>query len=256
MRVRVLVVAAIALAAGGLRPGLATQPSGEAITVVPSVAADGAAGSRVLEVKGPVFMGDLIKTDKAGQTQLKFLDDTRMVIGPNSQLTIDSFVFANSTTAKKFSIDAVRGAFRFITGASRKLAYSIKTPTAMIGVRGTLFDLSVGVDGTTNLALYKGSLRLCDNGQPTRRCAVLAGRCSVIVLAPGKDFRWVNSVSERTAMMDSLFPYAFNQSSLLPDFRVDSASCNVRDLYAPTGSSISPASQIEHQPQARPKGLR
>jgi hypothetical protein len=45
-------------------------------------------------------------------------------------------VFSDSDTARNISINAVRGAFRFITGKSPKDAYSITTPTATIGVRG------------------------------------------------------------------------------------------------------------------------
>ena len=106
-------------------PVLAASASGEAESVVPAAAASGTGGSRVLEIKGPVLMGDVIKTDAGGMAQLKFVDDTKMVVGPNSQITIDSFVFKGPASAKDFSLDAVRGTFRFITGASAKQAYSI-----------------------------------------------------------------------------------------------------------------------------------
>ena len=38
-------------------------------------------------------MGDLVTTGSKGQVQLGFIDNTRMVIGPRSKLTIDRFVF-------------------------------------------------------------------------------------------------------------------------------------------------------------------
>ena len=36
---------------------------------------------------------NLITINERGQAQLRFVDETKMVIGPNSQVTIDSFVF-------------------------------------------------------------------------------------------------------------------------------------------------------------------
>jgi hypothetical protein len=51
-------------------------------------------------------------------------------------MIIDAFVFNNDNTARQVSINAVRGAFRFIIGKSSKDAYSITTPTATLAVRG------------------------------------------------------------------------------------------------------------------------
>jgi hypothetical protein len=215
---------AAALVASAPLPSLAAEPSGQAVAVKPASAADGPGGSRVLTVAGPVFMGDHIRTDAAGEAQLKFVDDTRLVVGPNSQVTIDSFVFNPDTTAKAVTIDAARGVFRFITGKSPKQAYTIKTPAATIGVRGTRFDLVVEADGTNRIAIFEGGVEVCDTGTP-RRCALLTGRCNVIVLTPDKQFQWVQNVDRRAVVLASRFPYAFNQGRLLPDFRVESAGC-------------------------------
>jgi hypothetical protein len=67
---------------------------------------------------------------------VKFRDETKLVVGPNSTMVIDAFVFSDQNTARQISINAVKGAFRFITGKSPKDVYSITTPTATIGVRG------------------------------------------------------------------------------------------------------------------------
>ena len=54
-----------------------------------------------------------------------------------------------------------KGAFRFITGASPKAAYEIKTPTATMGVRGTVFDVFVADDGETVVLLHEGGVDVC-----------------------------------------------------------------------------------------------
>jgi hypothetical protein len=204
----------------------APQQAGSAVAVLQAANVEGAGSSRVLQVKGDVFMGDRVETGKSGQAQLLFLDDTRMVVGPSSQLVIDSFVYKGST-ASRFGITAVKGAFRFITGSSEKQAYVIKTPTATIGVRGTRFDFTVDGDGATNFALYEGGVTLCDRSPGDRRCANITGACSIVILPPQKDFRWVKDINERTALFRRIFPYAFRQAGLRPDFRVNSGRCNV-----------------------------
>ncbi|MEX0852778.1 MAG: FecR domain-containing protein [Bauldia sp.] len=251
MRITSVVVAVAIVAAGGLAPALAAEPAGEAVAVVQSAAAEGAVGSRLLAVDGPVFMGDLVTTDAAGQAQLRFRDDTRMVVGPNSSLTIDSFVVADPTTAKQLSINAVRGAFRFITGNSPKSAYTINTPVATIGVRGTRFDFSVLDDGTANLALYddgkRGAAYFCDKQLPRRHCTLVSAACTLVTLSPDNEFRWVKNVYERTAAMDDLFPLAFRQSGLDPEFRVASGACDIRDLELrdPGEPSEAPPAPVE-----------
>lgn len=250
MLVRAIALAAILISSGEIGRVQAAEPSGEAVAVIQSTAVDGAAGNRPLAVKGPVFTGDVVRTDKAGQAQIRFRDDTRLVVGPASELTIDSFVFAGQSSAREFTINAVRGAFRFITGSSEKRAYTIKTPNATIGVRGTKFDLTVE-GAATSLALYEGGVRLCDTSGPQPRCTELTGQCRIIIAAPNADFRWVNNVYERTALMDTVFPFAFSQSALHSEFRVDSRRCEVREIRRRGNFTDGPGSNRERESRDR-----
>jgi hypothetical protein len=127
--------AALAVASIGAAT-VAAQPSGVVIAVVQQSEADGETGRRVLMPEAAVFSGDRIITGPVGEAQVRFRDDTKLVVGPNSTMVIDAFVFDDENTARQISINAVRGAFRFITGNSPKDVYSITTPTATIGVRG------------------------------------------------------------------------------------------------------------------------
>ena len=135
LRTAVVGIAALA-AALVVGPAVDAQPSGVVLAVVQQSEIDTATGRRLLEQEAAVFSGDRIITGPGGEAQVKFRDDTRLVVGPNSMMTIDAFVFNDDNTARQISINAVRGAFRFITGNSPKDAYSITTPTATIGVRG------------------------------------------------------------------------------------------------------------------------
>lgn len=129
-----IVLGAAMTCAAIVGPAIA-EPSGTVIAVVQQSEAVGETGKRVLMAEAPVFSGDQILTGPIGEAQVKFRDNTKLVVGPNSKMVIDAFVFEGDT-ARKISINAVRGAFRFISGRSPKDAYSITTPTATIGVRG------------------------------------------------------------------------------------------------------------------------
>jgi len=114
----------------------ALEPSGHAVAVDPAVSGAGPGGRRLIELEGAVFMGDEIVAGAMGLAQIRFIDDTRLVIGPNSRLKIDSFVFNPDNTAKKVTISAIKGTFRFISGKSPSGAYNIRTPSSTIGIRG------------------------------------------------------------------------------------------------------------------------
>jgi hypothetical protein len=236
-------------------PGLAEEPSGTTIAVLQSAEAAGSiSGRRILALQAPVFMGDRISTGAAGEAQLRFRDKTRLVVGPNSQLVIDKFVFKSETSAKEVSINAVRGAFRFITGGSPKHAYSIHTPMATIGVRGTKFDFSVGDDGRTNFVLYEGSARLCDL---SGHCVVLSGSCSVAVIKPHGAAERLTNLADRSAVLKSAFPYLRRQGGLGKAFRVDTSSCLVRraQIAPHRANPIRRASLSPYLPGASPGAI-
>ena len=126
-------VATTLLVAG---PAAAIEASGHAVRVDPAVNATGPGGKRLIELEGAVFVGDVIVASPKGLAQVKFIDNTRIVIGPNSRLKIDTFVFNPDNTAKKVAITALQGTFRFISGRGGPNAYTIRTPSMTIGVRG------------------------------------------------------------------------------------------------------------------------
>lgn len=130
-----LVVAAVA-AAVAFAPLANAQPDGVVVAVVQQAHIDAKTGKTILMPANPIFSGDRITTDTIGNAQIKFRDDTKLVVGPSSALVIDAFVFNKDDTARQVSISALKGAFRFISGKSPKDVYKITTPTATIGIRG------------------------------------------------------------------------------------------------------------------------
>ncbi len=123
--------------------------------------AQGPGGTRSLTAPDDVYSGDEVATDQVGQAQIRFVDNTHFVVGPNSRAVIDDFLFKPDGTATDVALNAVKGTFRFITGKSPKEVYSIKTPTMSIVVRGTIVDLHVLGSGESIASWQEGSGQAC-----------------------------------------------------------------------------------------------
>lgn len=259
MGIRIVAMVAVIATVAGLAPALAADPAGEAIAVTPAAAASGAAGSRTLATHGSVFMGDLVTTDAGGQAQLKFLDDTRMVVGPNSELTIDKFVYAGDGTAKQVTLEATRGVFRFITGNSPKPAYLIDTPVATIGARGSHGDFILPGDGTLSVVYYseqgvgpdEHGLYVCDKPDSGRRtCVELTKECSFVTFGAGPQPIFTTNAYQRARKMDAI-GFAFNRGIVGNEFQVNSGPCNSRAELLPQKDDSDPAPTFENPPPPR-----
>lgn len=220
----------------------AAEPSGTAVAVVQSASAVGAGGQRLLVVSASLFMGDRVNTGGVGEAQIRFKDQTKLVVGPNSSLLIDKFVFNPDKSAKAVSINALKGSFRFISGVSAKSAYSISTPTATIGIRGTRFDVSI-VNGVTNFALYEGGAKVCKKGGG---CVELKGSCEVVSIPPSSPIKKLQGGVERANVLEQRFPYYRSQARLLQDFKVNTGGCALSKAQnigpqAPTAVAEAPA---------------
>lgn len=196
--------------------GTAHAAIGKAVAVIQQATAQGDTGSRVLDVGAPVFIGDLLKSGPIGLAQLVFSDDTRLVVGPNSSLRVDTYLLRNQDTVKNLSISALRGSFRFLSGNSPSKVYAITTANATIGVRGTGFDISSRADATGVLT-YSGTVVICNLQQD---CGA-ARPGDLFDVNPQGKVRKIDDPGEKLEYIRKYFPFAFDQSLLLAMFRVN-----------------------------------
>lgn len=94
----------------------------------------------------PLQIGSSLKTGPDGSMGVTLEDDTVMSFGPNSELTVDAFLFEPAQGELKLSATISRGTLNFISGVIAKLkpeAVEINTPSGTIGVRGTHFLVKV-----------------------------------------------------------------------------------------------------------------
>lgn len=245
---RLVLNAAAILCFGFLFAASAYSAEGRAVGVDPDALARFSGTDRILSVGADISLGEQIVTGPSGQVQIVFSDQTRLVVGPGSALVIDTYLF-NGNTADKFAINALAGSFRFISGHSAKPAYSIKTPTASIAVRGTKFDFNVS-RSRTDLMLYEGTVRLCST---SGTCQELISRCDLGTV-DASVAQLINYRDPAHPELSSAFRYARFQTPLLSEFRVSGAGKCV-ELPGDNGTpgSLSPsgggaASQQTQQP--------
>ena len=75
---------------------------------------------RRLVIGQDVVFNERFTTGPLGQTQLLFLDESAMTIGPNSDLTIDQFVYDPKSGTGKLAMSATRGLMRYVGGKLSK----------------------------------------------------------------------------------------------------------------------------------------
>src|SRR5690606_1025678 len=111
------------------------------------------------------------------------------------------------------SANLLRGAFRFITGLARKGDYRLRTPSASITVRGTIFDIYVDTDGGTWLLLREGSVNICDTAG---HCADVVDPCGVVHITPGGDVAGPEGwpAQQRRINFDTAFPFVGTPPSI------------------------------------------
>ena len=93
-----------------------------------------------------VFSGDRIVSGQDGYVGIMLYDDTRLTIGPGSELLIREFEFNANSYVGNLAVSFLKGTARVVTGLIGKNSpenVRFNTPTATIGIRGTEFIVDV-----------------------------------------------------------------------------------------------------------------
>lgn len=104
------------------------------------VTAERGGQSRPLKPGDPIYETDVLRTGADGQVGVTLRDETRLSLGPNTEMVLSSFVFSPADQRYGLVIRLGRGLLEFISGQLSKLApetIRIETPSSVIGVRGT-----------------------------------------------------------------------------------------------------------------------
>jgi hypothetical protein len=158
-RVPVLVAGVFLLGAG--EPSWCQEKIGGAQAVVNNVDGNLPTGNQVPVVQGDnVFLNEAVRSGADSRAKLVLNDSTNLTVGPDSTVKLDDFVYSGPKAPGTIALNMTKGTLRFITGDANKRAYTIWTPTAAIGVRGTNLLIQAS-DTETKVVNEEGTAIVC-----------------------------------------------------------------------------------------------
>ena len=93
-----------------------------------------------------LFQADVVETGPSGSVGITFIDNSRFAAGPGTRLELSRFRFNPTTQDGEFLTDMDRSTLTVISGQIAKRsneAMKIKTPTTILGFRGTRVAVQV-----------------------------------------------------------------------------------------------------------------
>ena len=100
-------------------------------------------GSRELKQGDYVYINDEIMTANRSFAVIQFVDGAKVTVRPDSLMIVETYVY-NGDGDDAATLSLVSGGLRVITGAMAKTNpenYKVRTPVALMGVRGTEFAI-------------------------------------------------------------------------------------------------------------------
>ena len=139
--VRWIVIAVAGLAFPALADAIGQIKSSKGLVTVARAAQTlpGVVGTRLQT-------SDVITTGADGAVGITMSDDSLLSAGPNSTLSLDRFAFDATTRQGQFESSLRKGSLAVISGRIAKQspdAMTVRTPSAILAVRGTEFVVSV-----------------------------------------------------------------------------------------------------------------
>jgi hypothetical protein len=119
----------------------AAGPVGQIKTQTGAVAVERGGVAKPAAIGDHVFEADTIVTSD-GTVGITFIDNSMMSLGPNSRLSLDRFKFDTTTHNGQFNASLKKGTLAVKSGQIVRQspeAMRIRTPAALLGVRGTEF---------------------------------------------------------------------------------------------------------------------
>ena len=90
--------------------------------------------------------GDVVTTGADGSVGITMSDNSLLSAGPNSVLALDQYAFDTTTNQGRFDTSLSKGTLAVVSGRLARQspgAMTVRTPSAILGVRGTEFVVSV-----------------------------------------------------------------------------------------------------------------
>jgi hypothetical protein len=105
-----------------------------------------------------IQIGDEIRTGDNASVMLTVPDGSYMVVSENSKLIVEDFWGGSAKSIMNLMLGQVRFYIQRLGG--RPNPYSVRTPTALIAVRGTIFDVNVDSAQIVEVECFEGQVKV------------------------------------------------------------------------------------------------
>jgi hypothetical protein len=141
-------VGILTLVLAAATPAAAQQQSAAGRIKVVSGSAFIVRGTEIIAARAGelVFAADGLRTGEGGSLGITLRDDTRLSLGPNSEVRLDRYVYAPGNGGLGMVIKFVSGVAAYVSGRIARIApdsIRLETPSAIVGVRGTSLAVRV-----------------------------------------------------------------------------------------------------------------
>jgi hypothetical protein len=194
----------------------------------------------------PVHENETVSSGVDSSAQLLLRDKTSLTLGPTSQVTIDKFVYDPRRNSGEAAVNLVKGALRFVSGSQTPEQYSVHTPLASMGVRGTVAETFVSEQGFEVFLLVEGEIDVC----VARTCRSVSTPGHFVVVAPdgaiSQPAPWSGPMLDLKASADYLETYISSLlergNDVLPRYR-DLNDALKRNCF---GANCRPVKPVDH----------
>ncbi len=100
-----------------------------------------------------------VRTGRASSSDIRFKGDTKLLVGELSEITLDRMLYNPNKGKVTGALQLARGILRFASVPSVKMDVKVKTPHALLGIRGTAFDVLATSRGM-ELAVHEGAVQV------------------------------------------------------------------------------------------------
>jgi hypothetical protein len=134
-----------------------------------------------------IIVGNFVKTGKQGTVELKMPDDSTMRLAPNTLFSLNQSDFVKKKP-RRFSSKLFFGkVWAKVSKTMGRLrgrgTFNTRTPTAVCGIRGTIYDLRVAANNSTDILVYEGKVGV--------------GPALLVEGGPKEEMSWPGEVSEK-----------------------------------------------------------
>lgn len=127
-------------------PCIAAPDAGRVKTAKGAVSIERAGQRMPATIGMPVQEKDVVTTGADGAVGITFTDNSMLSAGPNSVLALDRYAFDSATGKGTLEANLAKGTLAAVSGKMVKKSpesMKIRTPAAIMGVRGTEFVVKV-----------------------------------------------------------------------------------------------------------------